>query len=135
MFDIMKRIITVLLICLLICSLFTACGEKKLTDGRYTVEVTLAGGTGRASVTSPTTIVIDGDKITATIIWSSPYYEYMIVDDVKYEPIQTEGNSTFEIPVELDKDMTVRACTVAMSQPHEIQYTLHFKSSTIKGVR
>ena len=129
----MKRTIAILLPCLLICSLFTACGKKELTDGEYTIEVTLSGGSGRASVESPAALVIDGETITATIVWSSPYYEYMLVDDVQYDPVQTEGNSTFEIPVVLDADMAVSASTIAMSEPHLVEYTLHFDSSTIKG--
>lgn len=129
----MKRTIAILLSCLLICSLFTACGKKELTDGKYTIEVTLSGGSGRASVESPATIVINGETVTATIVWSSPYYEYMLVDGVQYDPIQTEGNSTFELPIILDEDMAVSASTIAMSEPHLVEYTLHFDSSTIKG--
>lgn len=129
-----KRLLVVLLSCLLLCSLFCACSQsKELTDGTYSIEVTLTGGSGKAHVESPASMVIDGDSITATIVWSSPYYEYMLIDDVRYEPIQTEGNSTFEIPVVLDSDMAVSASTIAMSQPHLVDYTLHFHSSTIKG--
>lgn len=103
------------------------------TDGSYTCEVTLQGGSGRATVESPASLTIQNGKIMATLVWSSPYYEYMLVDDVQYDPIQTEGNSTFEIPVTLDTEMEVSALTVAMSEPHLIAYTLHFDSSTLKG--
>ncbi|NLL61725.1 MAG: hypothetical protein GX240_02940 [Candidatus Atribacteria bacterium] len=129
----MTRTIAILLSCLLICTLFIACSEKELTDGNYKIEVTLSGGSGRASVESPAKIMVKGEMITATIVWSSPYYEYMLVDGVQYNPIRTEGNSTFEIPVVLDKDMAVSASTIAMSEPHLIEYTLHFNSSAIKG--
>ncbi|MBQ3199447.1 MAG: hypothetical protein IJB67_03705 [Firmicutes bacterium] len=133
----MKRIIAVLLSLLFICTLFAACGADEmtgdLTDGKYTVEVTLSGGSGRASVDSPAEIIVDGDNISATIVWGSPYYEYMLVDGVQYDPIQAEGNSTFEIPIVLDEDMTVSASTIAMSEPHLVEYTLHFNGSTIKG--
>ena len=129
----MKRIFVVLLSCLLVCALVSACGETVLTDGRYTIEVTLSGGSGRAGVESPASIVVDGDSVTATIVWSSPYYEYMLINGVQYDPIQTEGNSTFAIPVVLDTDMAVSASTIAMSEPHLVDYTLHFDSSTIKG--
>lgn len=129
----MKRMIEILLSCLLICILFTACGEKELTDGKYMIEVALSGGSGRASVASPAEIVVDGELVTATIVWSSPYYEYMLVDGVQYEPIQTEGNSTFKIPIILDEKMAVSASTIAMSESHLVEYTLHFDSSTIKG--
>jgi len=129
----MKRTIAILLSFLLICTLFTACGKKELTDGTYTVAVALSGGSGRASVESPASITVQGDKMTATIVWSSPFYEYMLIDGIQYDPIQTEGNSTFEIPIILDEDMAVSASTIAMSEPHLVEYTLHFDSSTIKG--
>ena len=96
-------------------------------DGEYSVNVTLEGGSGRASVESPAALTVAGGKMTATIVWSSPNYDYMIVDGEKYLPINTEGNSTFEIPVAaLGTPLAVTADTVAMSQPHEIEYTLTF---------
>ena len=60
-----------------------------------------------------------------------PNYEYMIVDGTQYDPIQTEGNSTFEIPVTLDTELAVSASTVAMSQPHLVDYTLYFDSASL----
>ena len=98
----------------------------------YTVSVSLSGGSGRASIASPTTIVKDGDTYTATITWSSSNYDKMTVDGVDYAPVNDGGNSTFEIPVTLDEDIAVSAETVAMSTPHTIDYTLHFDSSTMK---
>ena len=96
-------------------------------DGSYTCEVTLEGGSGRATVESPAALTVADGKMTATIVWSSPNYDYMIVDGEKYLPTNTEGNSTFEIPVAaLDTALTVTADTVAMSTPHEIEYTLTF---------
>ena len=96
-------------------------------DGIYTCEVTLEGGSGRATVESPAALTMADGKMTATIVWSSPNYDYMIVDGEKYLPTNTEGNSTFEIPVSaLDTALTVTADTVAMSTPHEIEYTLTF---------
>ena len=71
---------------------------------------------------------------TATIVWSSPNYDYMLVDGEKYLPTNTEGNSTFEIPVSaLDTALDVTADTVAMSTPHEIEYTLTFDSASLKA--
>ena len=102
-------------------------------EGTYTCAVTLSGGSGRASVSSPADLVSDAETLTATIQWSSPNYEYMLVDGVQYDPIQTEGNSTFQIPVVLDMDMAVSASTVAMSEPHLVEYTLYFDSATLAG--
>ena len=99
--------------------------------GSYLCAVELTGGSGRASVSSPAVLVSDGDTLMATIQWSSPHYTYMIVDDVQYDPIQEEGNSTFRIPVTLDRDIPVSACTVAMSTPHLVEYTLRFDSTTL----
>lgn len=56
----------------------------------------------------------------------------MKVGEEKYLPVNTEGNSTFEIPVEVfDEPMSVIGDTTAMSVPHEIEYTLTFASDSV----
>lgn len=112
---------------------FTTAESLGLENGEYSVEVSLSGGSGRASVTSPTKLSVADGECTALIEWSSPNYDYMKVDDVKYLPLNPEGNSAFEIPVSIfDRPIQVLADTTAMSQPHEIEYTLTFDSSTIQ---
>lgn len=77
---------------------------------------------------SPAKVVIKDGKITATVVWSSPNYDYMLVDGTKYLNENKGGNSTFTIPVSgIDCDIAVVGDTVAMSTPHEIEYTLNFK--------
>lgn len=106
--------------------------ETEWAQGEYMIDVTLLGGTGRADITSPAEIRITQEGVTALIEWSSPSYDYMIVDDIKYMPANTEGNSVFEIPVTaFDEAIPVTADTVAMSVPHEIEYTLNFHSETM----
>lgn len=105
-------------------------------DGAYTCEVTLEGGSGRATVENPAALTVTDGAMKATIVWSSPNYDYMIVDGEKYLPVNTEGNSAFEIPVSaLDVPVAVVADTVAMSTPHEIEYTLTFDSATLAPVQ
>ena len=77
---------------------------------------------------SPAKVVIKDGKITATVVWSSPNYDYMLVDGTKYLNENKGGNSTFTITVSgFDCDIAVVGDTVAMSTPHEIEYTLNFK--------
>ncbi|MBQ4309502.1 MAG: iron transporter [Lachnospiraceae bacterium] len=98
-----------------------------LEDGTYDLNIVLEGGSGRASVTSPSTLTVEGGSGTAVIEWSSPNYDYMVVDGEKYYPINEDGNSVFEIPVEtLGVPVDVIGDTTAMSTPHEIEYTLIF---------
>ena len=105
----------------------------QLEDGIYTVDLAFEGGSGKAKVLSPATVTVSGENVTATIQWSSPNYDYMIVDGEKYLPVNTEGDSVFEIPVLFfDKPMDVIGDTVAMSKPHEIEYALTFYSDTMK---
>ena len=74
-----------------------------------------------------------GGKAVATLVWGSPNYDYMRVGEDKYLPTQTEGNATFEIPVPFfDRPFTAFADTTAMSEPHEIEYTLTFASTSIQ---
>lgn len=116
----------------------TVVAEKKsveslgLEDGTYTIEVTLEGGTGRADIESPATLTIADGAATAQITWSSSNYDYMIVGEEQYLPVSTEEGSVFEIPVDaFDYAMEVTADTTAMSEPHEIDYTIFFDSATI----
>ena len=102
-------------------------------DGEYSIQVDLEGGSGKASVTSPTILTVEDGKAYAQIQWSSSNYDYMIVDGEKYLPTNEEGmNSVFEIPIlTLDEAMPVIADTTAMGAPHEIEYTLTFYSDSI----
>ena len=105
-----------------------------LADGSYTIELTMEGGSGRASIQSPTQITVADGAATAILEWSSPNYDYMLVNSEKYLPVNTEGNSVFEVPVEaLDAPRTMIGDTVAMSTPHEVEYTVTFHSATLES--
>ncbi len=105
-----------------------------LADGSYTIELTMEGGSGRASIQSPAQLAIADGAATATLEWSSPNYDYMLVNGEKYLPVNTEGNSVFEVPVEaLDVPLTMIGDTVAMSTPHEVEYTITFHSETLES--
>ena len=108
--------------------------ESIMAGSTYTISVALAGGSGRATVDSPAKLRYDETgKCWATIVWSSPNFDYMKVDGQRYDLINTEGNSTFEIPVAVfDQPLPVIADTVAMSEPHEVEYTLTFDSASMQ---
>ena len=56
-----------------------------------------------------------------------------LIGDDKYEPVNKDGNSVFEIPVDgFDYPMEVTADTVAMSTPHEIEYTYSWFRKVLK---
>ena len=108
--------------------------SAEVADGTYSIEVILGGGSGKSTVLSPATITVADGKMIARIEWSSSNYDYMLVDGTKYLPVNTEGNSVFEIPVaELDVELDVIGDTVAMSKPREIEYTLKFNSNSMKA--
>jgi hypothetical protein len=96
-------------------------------NSEYAANVTLTGGSGRATIESPAKLKIAGGQYIATLVWSSKNYDYMIVDGEKYLPVTTEPTAAFEVPVRLDEDMEIIADTVAMSEPHEIEYTLRLE--------
>lgn len=105
-----------------------------LEDGTYIADGTLEGGSGRAAISSPVELTVKDGQMTARIEFSSPYYDYMIVDGEKYEPENTEGNSQFTIPMAgFDAGVPVTADTVAMSEPHEIDYEIVLDSTTLKS--
>ena len=103
-----------------------------LANGSYTAEVAFSGGSGKSHIESPVTLTVKDGAVTATVVWSSSKYDYMLVDGERYDVLTTEPGSTFEIPVAaFDTDLTVIGDTTAMSTPHEIEYTLNFASATL----
>ena len=104
-----------------------------MPDGEYSIEVNMTGGSGRASVSSPTWLIVEDGHAYARLLWSSSYYDYMIVDEKRYDNLTDDGsNSTFTIPIlVMDEEFTVVADTTAMGDPVEIEYHLTFYSSTI----
>ena len=137
----MKKIGFILLgiICILFSSRWTLTAQAgagtllSLEDGEYAIEVTMTGGSGKASIQSPALLTVTDGTAYISITWSSSNYDYMIVDGEKYLPTNEEGmNSVFEIPIlALDEPVSVIADTTAMGAPHEIDYTLTFYSDSI----
>ena len=106
--------------------------DLALKDGEYTVAVKLEGGSGKVKATSPTKLIVKDGAASAEIELSSKNYDYMKVDGVKYDRTNAEGNSKFLIPVAgFDYKFPISANTTAMGNPHEIEYTLFFDSTTI----
>ncbi len=104
----------------------------EMEDGEYGIDVTLEGGSGKATVTSPAILIVEDGYAYAQIEWSSSNYDYMIVDGEKYLPLNDEGYSTFQIPILVfNEPMDVIGDTTAMSEPHEIEYTLTFDADSI----
>lgn len=103
-----------------------------LADGEYWVDVTLTGGSGRASVASPAALHVQDGQYTVTLVWGSDNYDYMLVEGQRYDAVIVDEASTFVIPVTcFDWKMPVVADTVAMSVPHEVSYALVFDAASI----
>ena len=107
-----------------------------MPDGTYSIEVNMTGGSGRASVSSPTWLIVEDGYAYARLLWSSSYYDYMIVDETRYDNLTNDGsNSTFKIPIlAMDEEIPVVADTTAMGDPVEIEYFLTFYSNTVDDV-
>lgn len=96
-----------------------------LADGTYTADgFSFEGGTGKTQITCESLTVKDG-KTYATIKFSSEKFTRVVVDSQEYLPTSNEGGSYFEIPVALNTDMVITATTIAMTEPHDIDYTIH----------
>lgn len=106
-----------------------------LADGEYAVSVDLTGGSGKASVVTPTVMTVRDGRAYATIEWSSANYDYMVVGtQTYYNTSPPEVNSVFEIPIGCwDEEMPVIGDTTAMGTPHEVGYTLTFYRDSIAG--
>jgi len=102
--------------------------KEKIPDGTYEPSsFTVQGGTGKVTITCPEVMVTDGGA-QACIVFSSPYYEWVETEGVRYDPenAQEEGRETsvFRIPVRLNEQRKITGLTTAMSEPHEVEYTI-----------
>ena len=112
---------------------FVTAESLGLADGDYLVEVSLSGGSGRAKLASPAQLHVENGSCTATLVWGSRNYDYMRIGETKYLPLPDTDTSTFDIPVSIfDRPMAVIADTIAMSEPHEIEYSLLFSSESLQ---
>ena len=95
-------------------------------DGEYEPDsFSFSGGTGKLQITCDKVTIKNG-KAYAVLTFSSGKIIYMKVDGEQYDPVsQTEDTSVYEVPVSLNTNYPVIACTTAMSQPHEIEYTVY----------
>ena len=109
-----------------------ASAEGSAQASERTVEVTLTGGTGKASIESPAQVITADDGTTMLqVVWSSSNYDKMVVDGLEYLPVNESGNSVFEIPVaKLEGELPVQAETTAMSTPHMIDYVISFGAAS-----
>ncbi len=106
---------------------------SEIPDGSYWIRVSMTGGSGRASISSPTGFYVKDGQATADIHWSSASYDYMKLEGVRYDAFtDTAGHSAMMIPVSaLDTAIPVIADTTAMSKPYEIEYQLSFDGSAL----
>lgn len=106
---------------------------SEIPDGSYWIRVSMTGGSGRASITSPTGFYVKDGQATADIHWSSASYDYMKLDGVRYDAFtDAAGHSAMTIPVPaLNTAIPVLADTTAMSKPYEIEYQLSFDGSAL----
>lgn len=98
-------------------------------DGTYKADdFSFSGGTGKTKITCEGITVKDGQTY-ATIKFSSSSFTKLVVDGKEYQPASNEGGSYFEIPVTLNTDMTITGTTIAMTEPHDIEYVIHITKS------
>ena len=131
--NITEKYLIICLVCILM--IFTApisAYAIDMPEGEYAIGVDVEGGSRKATVTDPCLFTITDGEAYALLEWSSPYYDYMIVDGQKYYPVNEDGNSKFEVPIlKYDEGYKVIADTTAMSTAHEVEYTLTFHSDEI----
>ncbi len=110
--------------------------DGSLSAGEYTVEAELKGGSGRAHITSPALLKVNDEGMEICLEFSSPHYDYVYIppEGEHISPVNTEGNSSFIVPVStLDEPLKLTADTTAMSEPHEIEYEVVFKPETLRS--
>lgn len=128
----MRKYRLLFLLALLACMMLPV-SAMALNDGEYCVAVDLTGGSGKATVSSPTLMTVRNGIPYALLTWSSENYDYMIVDGIRYENASEPGiHSAFTVPITAwDEPIDVIADTTAMGHPVEIHYQLYFYPESV----
>ena len=111
----------------------TGLGEKtEFADGTYVPDdFGFSGGTGKVKITCPS-IVIENGVIYGNILFSSKKYSQIKLNGEVYPVLSTENGSLFKIPVILNQDMAIAGTTTAMSEAHDVNYTIKITQDTGK---
>lgn len=97
-----------------------------LADGTYKPDsFSWSGGSGRLKGITCSKITVRNGKAYATIVIQSGKYAYVKASGGKYNCSRTADTSTVEIPVKLNAKNRILGCTVAMSVPHEVAYSIY----------
>ncbi|MBQ8305572.1 MAG: hypothetical protein IJX90_05060 [Blautia sp.] len=103
--------------------------STKLADGIYKPDsFSWSGGSGRMKGISCTQIRVSGGHAYATIVFNSSHIGYVKASGSTYYG----SGGSFEIPVRLNANNRILAMTTAMSQPHEVAYTLYIGLNAAK---
>ena len=105
---------------------------KESVKETYLIDITFEGGTGKAHIESPVEVTSVDGNLSAVFVWSSENYDYMIVDGIRYDNENPGGPSTFTVSIDnITEPLNVIGDTVAMSTPHEIEYTIIWGKKTV----
>lgn len=115
---------------------------EQYPNGTYSVPVSLSGGSmGHNNVASPCTVTIENGNIYADIIfkrvtppWHAPRYEWLRTSKGTVMPVVDEANYTntfYRVPIESLGSVPITTLSSAMSEAHEINYTLYFDPNSI----
>lgn len=120
-----NRVLALLAVLALALAGLGALAEAGLADGEYVPRgFAFSGGSGKVTISCPG-VVVRGGEALATLVFSSPNYPRLVSEGVEYAAEHDGDTSVFVIPARLDADMMVTGTTIAMSQPHDIEYTIH----------
>ncbi len=99
-----------------------------IADGDYNIAVDVFGG--EDTVESPVPMTIENGEATATLQFSSPNYDSLVMTGDTYEPVEvTADSATYELPIRVfDTSIPVTFNSVSSGAPEELAGSLSFHS-------
>ena len=94
---------------------------------------TFSGGSGKVELSCPEITGDSDGAYVATVVFSSPYYTVARVGEETFESVVSGKTSVFRLPIQPNVATQVYATTTAMSQPHEIEYTVFIRLDSLLG--
>ena len=102
--------------------------ENLVPDG-----FTFTGGSGKVELSCPEITVCGDGTYVATVVFSSPHYTVARIGEETFESVVAGKTSAFQLPIQPNVATQIYATTTAMSQPHEIEYTVFIRLDSLLG--
>lgn len=99
------------------------------------LQLTVSEAAEKAGVASPALMLVKDARAYVQLTWSSPNYDYMLVNGDKYlNEASDGGNSQFTVPI-MELDQPLRTLPIRLLWAHPMRFPMNLPSIAIRSIQ